>query len=64
MTGQELKDFFNELTDEQLKLPVLFDTEARTFNYHMALVGAAYCEDEVEMITLHEARYEKLSSEG
>jgi hypothetical protein len=25
--------------------PVYFDTEARKFEYHMAKVGRAYCED-------------------
>lgn len=39
---------------------VWFDTEARTYDYHMALVGSAYCEDpqlgEGHEIHLHEER--------
>ena len=44
--------------------PVYFDTEARTFGYHMAKVGRAYVEpmtwagEEGAWITLHEERYE------
>lgn len=45
--------------------PVYFDTEARTFSYHMAKVGRAYCEDmssfmgnDEAWIILHEERYE------
>lgn len=40
------------------KAPVYFDTEARTFDYHMAKVSAAYCHDpqigDGHWITLHE----------
>jgi len=39
---------------------VLFDTEARTFGYHMAVVGAAYLETEFmpdkPYLSLHEER--------
>lgn len=36
---------------------ILFDTEARTFDYHMAEIGTAYFEpeiDETPIISLHE----------
>lgn len=40
--------------------PVYFDTDARKFEYHMAKVGSAYCQDthigEGFWITLHEER--------
>lgn len=60
MTGKELKDFLDTLTEEQLKLPVYFDTEARSFPYHMALIGRVFCEDdecmgELAHIGLHES---------
>lgn len=59
--AKDLRDFLNSLTEEQLQLPVLFDTEARTFNYHMAEIGQVYCEDQEGMgdlahIGLHEKR--------
>lgn len=42
------------------KAPIFFDTEARTFDYHMAKVGIAYCErnwiDDGFQINLHEER--------
>lgn len=41
---------------------ILFDTEARTFDYHMAKVGSAYLETEFDpdrpFLSLHEERYE------
>ena len=42
--GKDLKEFLNTLTEEELKLPLYFDTEGRTFNYHMALIARVYCE--------------------
>jgi len=61
ITGNDLKTFFNSLTEEQLLLPVYFDTCAKKYDYHMALVGAAFCDDdeamgELKNINLHEAR--------
>ncbi len=38
---------------------ILFDTEAKKFDYHMAKVGSAYCEKHAwptPAITLHEER--------
>jgi hypothetical protein len=41
-------------------LPIYFDTEARTFNYHMAQIGDAYYDKEAceavgkEFVSLHE----------
>jgi hypothetical protein len=38
---------------------ILFDTEARTFNYHMAEIGTAYFVleiDETPFISLHEKK--------
>lgn len=58
MTGYELKWFLENLTHEQLECPVYFDTEARTFDYHMAEIGTAYYEESVNMITLHEKNHE------
>ena len=45
--ARDLKKFINSLTEEQLELPVLFDTCAKKYDYHMARVGAVYCEDEL-----------------
>jgi len=45
--AKDLKNFLETLTEEQLELPVLFDTCARKFDYHMAKIGAIYCEDEL-----------------
>ena len=63
-TAKDLKDFFNSLTDEQLKLKVLFDTEGKSYDYHMAEIGSIYCEDDTEAlgplvhIGLHEKSYD------
>jgi hypothetical protein len=57
--GQDLLNFLKGLTEEQLKAEVLFDTEARTFEYHMAKIGRIYYEDTDECmihISLHEER--------
>ena len=36
-------------------IPIYFDTEARTFEYHMALIGSANINEEPEKhISLHE----------
>ena len=41
--------------------PIYFDTEARKYEYHMAKVGRAYCQEDIfeygtSVITLHEER--------
>lgn len=47
MTAKELYDFLGTVIfDGYGEAEVLFDTEARTFNYHMAKVGRAYLEIE------------------
>ena len=48
LKGREFKEFFNSLTDEQLELRVLFDTEGREYDYHMASVAAITCEDDID----------------
>lgn len=59
MTAKELADLLNKVVaDGHGDCDVLFDTEARTFNYHMAKVGSAFFENEAygrPVITLHEA---------
>ena len=38
-------------------MPVYFDTEARTFEYHMAVIGDVYYEEEPMVhVSLHEER--------
>lgn len=49
MTGKQLKEFLEGLTEEQLELEVMFDTEGRTFDYHMARIDSVYCEDRKEV---------------
>ena len=43
-TVEKLHEFLGQLMEKEglAKEPVLFDTEGRTFNYHMAAVGRAY----------------------
>lgn len=57
-TVQELRDYLDGLVQiGKGELPVYFDTEAKTFNYHMAKVGQAYHEDEpTPHVQLHEER--------
>lgn len=61
MTVKELRDFLdNAVFDGFGHAEILFDTEARTFNYHMAKVGAAYLETDIfperPFVSLHEER--------
>lgn len=47
MTAQQLFDFLEQIIhDGHGNARVLFDTEARTFNYRMAQIGSAYLEEE------------------
>ncbi len=63
-TVQELYDFLAQvIKDGHGDAEILFDTEARTFNYHMAKVGSAYCQPEIweglsvkGFVDLHEKR--------
>lgn len=57
-TVQELFDFLEQLIhDGKGGLPILFDTEAQTFNYHMAKIDRAYQEDEpYPHVQFHEER--------
>lgn len=56
-TARDLKQFFNSLSDDDLELPVYFDTEGRTFDYHCAKIGSASKENEPkEHIILCEAQ--------
>jgi hypothetical protein len=59
-TVQEMFDFLEQLVhDGKGALPIYFDTEAKTYNYHVAKIGTAYCEDEeedVQMVIFHEER--------
>jgi hypothetical protein len=62
MTAKELFDILEQaIHDGHGNAPVYFDTEGRTYNYHMAKVGSAYCQecfgpDTEVWITLHEER--------
>lgn len=58
-TVQELFDFLEQVIhDGYGKAEILFDTEARTFEYHMAKIGNSYLETEPfperPFISLHE----------
>lgn len=57
-TVKELHEYLDGLVQiGKGDLPVLFDTEAKTFNYHMAQVGDAYYEEQpYEHVQLHEKR--------
>jgi len=60
-TVKELFDFLAPLVqDGKGYYPVYFDTEARTFEYHMARIGRAYAEEEAfpnePFVALHEVR--------
>jgi hypothetical protein len=62
MTALELLKVLQEAVDTGYgHAEILFDTEARTFDYHMAAVGKAYLETgfipERPYISLHEKRY-------
>jgi hypothetical protein len=65
MKPSELIKVLQEAIDAGLDdtTDIMFDTEARTFEYHMAKVGSAYFEvDELGVygspyISLHEERY-------
>lgn len=55
MTAKELLDKLEAFIYEDKSrenLPVYFDTDARTFNYHHAKIGNVYCEDSPEMAGL------------
>lgn len=59
MTVQELFNFLEQAIDDgKGDSPIYFDTEARTFNYHLAKISRAYCLDEsregITCICLHE----------
>lgn len=60
-TVQELRDYLDGLCQlGKGDLPILFDTEAKTYEYHMARVGDSYYQDEkfdgVGFVSLHEER--------
>jgi hypothetical protein len=56
MTVSELCHFLMDLIKQNKgHLPIYFDTEARTFDFHMARIGSAFCEEEpIEHVALHE----------
>lgn len=59
MTVKELRDFLSNAAYEGFgDAEVLFDTEARTFDYHMAKVGRAFLVTEFDperpFVSLHE----------
>jgi hypothetical protein len=59
MTAQELFNLLEQaIRDGHGNAPIYFDTEAKVWDYHMAKVGKAYCEDFGGQgnfwITLHE----------
>ena len=59
-TVQQLFDFLEQLIhDGKGDLPILFDTEAKRFEYHMARIDRAYHEDTpYPHVQFHEERYE------
>ena len=62
MNAKELYEFLKEVVEGgNGHATILFDTEARTFGYHMAEVGRAYLETEPfpgePFISLHEKRH-------
>jgi hypothetical protein len=65
MKPSELIKVLQEAVDAGLddETVIMFDTEARTFDYHMAVVGSAYFENqgavEYPFIDLHEKRYDE-----
>jgi hypothetical protein len=44
LTCTELVKILQEAIDKHGDIPIYFDTEARTFNYHMALISRAFIE--------------------
>lgn len=68
LTGQDFKEYFNSLSPEHLKLRVMFDTEARNYDYHMAAIEAITCEsiddvgEHIAHIGLHENIHEEMSA--
>lgn len=56
--AEKLNEFLKE-NPERKSLKVYFDTDARTFDYHLAEIGSVYCNDQPEMdgaecVSLHE----------
>jgi len=66
MTAQDLFDFLEHVIHNGGgNLPVYFDTEAREFNYHLASIDKAYCNndesfEEMKHVCLHEESDESL----
>jgi ASC-1-like (ASCH) protein len=57
ITARDLLTFLQMLNEEQLNSSVYFDTDARTFDYHMAKVGRIYYENQPKQhIVIHEER--------
>ncbi len=61
MTAQQLFNILEKaIHDGYGDSEILFDTEARTFHYHMAKIGSAYLNNESfpdqPFISLHEER--------
>ena len=56
MTVKQLHEITSQLIKEgHGHVPVLFDTEAKTYNYHMASVDQAFFEEEpTPHLSLHE----------
>ena len=62
MKPSELIKVLQQVVDAGLddETEILFDTEARTFKYHMAKIGSAYFDPKINeamgqsMVTLHE----------
>ena len=66
MTAKDLYNFLGQvICDGYGNSEILFDTDARTFNYHMAKVGSAYLCTEFDpdrpFISLHEVKHEPRS---
>ena len=45
MKIKQLKDFLNGLKEEDLEHDIYFDTEGKSYNYHMAKIKGVYLED-------------------
>jgi hypothetical protein len=58
MTGKELLDKLQSMTEEELLCDVWFDTEGKTYKYHLALVDDAivvpYGDGKTDLIVLCE----------
>lgn len=54
-TVQDLFDFLKqEIDDGHGKFPVWFDTEAKKYKYHLAMIGCVFFEETCDGVVLYE----------